>query len=62
MNPSGGAKPEPPQNQAVEHLEDAQQLLRALQKQLAQHPELDEAIRKVELALSALTLQTGGLL
>lgn len=62
MNPSGGAKPEPSPNQAVEHLEDAQQLLRALQKQLAQHPELDEAIRKVELALSALTLQTGGLL
>jgi hypothetical protein len=62
MNSSGGPIPEPSQNNAVEHLADAHQLLKSLQQQLAQHPELDEAIRKIELALSALTLQTGGLL
>jgi hypothetical protein len=36
--------------------------LKTLQKQLGQHPELEEAIVRLELALSALTLQTGGLL
>lgn len=48
--------------QAAEHVADAHRLLEGLQRQLGQHPELDEAIAKLELALSALTLQTGGLL
>jgi Lon protease-like protein len=51
-----------PQNKAAEHIADAHHLLEALQRKLGQHPELDEAIVKLELALSALTLQTGGLL
>lgn len=51
-----------PQNGAAEHITEAQQLLKSMRKQLGQHPELDEAINKLELALSALTLQTGGLL
>jgi hypothetical protein len=50
------------QNQAAEHLADARQLLKSLQEQVEGHPELDEAIVKLELALSVLTLQTGGLL
>jgi hypothetical protein len=54
--------PESSQNKAAEHVADAQQLLKTLQSRLDQHPELDEAIVKLELALSALTLQTGGLL
>jgi hypothetical protein len=36
--------------------------LQSLRAKLGQHPELEEAILKLELALSALTLQTGGLL
>jgi hypothetical protein len=48
--------------QAAEHVADAHRLLETLQHKLGQHPELDEAIVKLELALSALTLQTGGLL
>jgi hypothetical protein len=51
--------PEP--NQAAQHVADAHRLLKALQAELAHHPELDDAIRKLELALSALTIQTGGL-
>lgn len=54
--------PRTPQSKAVEHVADAHRLLKTLREQLDQHPELDEAITKLELALSALTLQTGGLL
>jgi predicted translin family RNA/ssDNA-binding protein len=53
---------DPSQNKAAEHIADAHQLLESLKRKLGQHPELDEAIAKLELALSALTLQTGGLL
>jgi len=53
---------EPTQNTAAEHVADARALLGRLREQLGHHPELDEAILKLELALSALTLQTGGLL
>jgi hypothetical protein len=54
--------PEPIANHAAEQVADAQRLLKILQQQLGKHPELDQAIGKLELALSALTLQTGGLL
>jgi Lon protease-like protein len=62
MNPTDAPTPEESPKQAAEHVADAQQLLKTLQKQLGQHPELEEAIVKLEMALSALTLQTGGLL
>jgi hypothetical protein len=52
----------PSQNNALEHVAEAHKTLKSLRAQLGQHPELDEAIMKLELALSALTLQTGGLL
>ncbi len=50
------------QSKVVEQVAEAHQLLKTLRERLDQHPELDEAITKLELALSALTLQTGGLL
>jgi hypothetical protein len=50
------------QKNAAEQVAEAHRLLKTLREQLDQHPELDEAITKLELALSALTLQTGGLL
>lgn len=62
MNSPDTPVPEPSPNQAAEHVADAQELLKTLQRQLEKHPELDQAIVKLELALSALTLQTGGLL
>jgi predicted translin family RNA/ssDNA-binding protein len=52
----------PQPDEAVQNVAEAHKLLKSLQAELAQHPELDAAIRKLELALSALTLQTGGLL
>ncbi len=54
--------PQSAKNSAVEHIADAHKLLKSMQEELGQHPELDEAISKLEMALSALTLQTGGLL
>jgi predicted component of type VI protein secretion system len=59
---SNAANPSPESKQAVEHITEARELLSQLRGKLDQHPELEEAITKLELALSALTLQTGGLL
>jgi tRNA U34 5-methylaminomethyl-2-thiouridine-forming methyltransferase MnmC len=61
MNPTG--VPESSGNQAAAtSVAEAHQLLKALQEQVGKHPVLEEAIVKLELALSALTIQTGGLL
>jgi hypothetical protein len=62
MNPIDAPTPDTSGNKAVENIAEARQLLETLQDQLGKHPALEEAIVKLELALSALTLQTGGLL
>ena len=46
----------------VEHLSGAHELLHALRKRIGEHPELAEAITKLETALSLLTVKTGGML
>ncbi len=53
---------EEPAAAAAEHVAEAHNLLRTLRDRLEQHPELDEAIERLEMALSALTVKTGGLL
>jgi hypothetical protein len=59
-------RPEPRQNPehapAVEHVSSAHELLNALRKRIGEHPELAEAITKLETALSMLTVKTGGML
>jgi len=47
---------------AVEHVTGAHELLKTLQKKVGEHPELAEAIRKLETALNILTVKTGGML
>jgi hypothetical protein len=47
---------------AVEHVTSAHELLQALRKRIGEHPELAEAIVKLETALSILTVKTGGML
>jgi hypothetical protein len=58
--------PEPKKNSehapAVEHVSHAHELLNALRKRIGEHPELAEAINKLEIALSLLTVKTGGML
>jgi hypothetical protein len=46
----------------VEHVAGAHHLLKSLQAKVGEHPELAEAITKLEMALSILTVKTGGML
>ena len=55
-------KPNPEHPPVVEHLSVAHELLNALRKRIGEHPELGEAITKLETALSLLTVRTGGML
>ena len=58
------SKPTPEQNpvQAAEHVASAHQILKELQKKIGNHPEIGEAITKLEMALNDLAIQTGGML
>ena len=47
---------------AAEHVAEAHRILSGLRQQLDKHPDLDEAIAKLEMALSVLTTKTGGML
>ena len=58
--------PEPNQSReptpVEQHVSHAHELLNALRKRIGEHPELAEAITKLETALSLLTVKTGGML
>jgi hypothetical protein len=58
--------PKPKQNAehapVVEHVSSAHELLNSLRKRIGEHPELAEAINKLESALNILTVKTGGML
>jgi hypothetical protein len=56
------SKPEQNPTQAAEHVASAHQLLKELQQKVGKHPELGEAITKLEMALNILAIRTGGLL
>ncbi len=58
------SEPKSEQNtvQAAEHVASAHQILKELQRKVGDHPELGEAITKLEMALSTLAIKTGGLL
>lgn len=62
MEPETGRTPTPDNKPAVEHLTEAHTLLQELRKELAQHPQLEDAIQRIEMALSILTTKTGGML
>jgi hypothetical protein len=58
-------KPEHPSNEskpAAEYVSGAHGRLKSLQDRIGSHPELAEAIRDLEMALSVLTVKTSGLL
>jgi len=54
--------PDPTTTDAAEHVASARKILQDLQKKVGTHPELGEAITKLEMALNILAIQTGGLL
>ncbi len=56
---------DPASSQAAQHVASARALLKSVGEKhglLEKHPELAEAINRLELALAELTLETGGLL
>jgi hypothetical protein len=55
-------KPNADHAPVVEHVSGAHELLNALRKRIGEHPELAEAIAKLESALNILTVKTGGML
>ena len=50
------------QQDAAKQVAEAHSLLLSLRERLEKHPELEDAIRRLELALEHLTLRTGGML
>jgi len=62
--PPGVQSPQDPSHeQAARHVAGAHELLGRLREQLDnRHPELEEAITKLETALSLLTIKSGALL
>jgi hypothetical protein len=47
---------------AAQNVAEARRLLDSLREELEEHPKLEEAIVKLEIALESLTLKTGGML
>ena len=62
MQTQGESKPDSSPQQAAEHVAEAHTLLKTLQGKVAEHPEIGQAIHKLELALAILEVQTGGML
>lgn len=58
----GEAKSDSGPRQAAEHVAEAHDLLKALQGRIGAHPEVGQAINKLEMALAILGVQTGGML
>jgi hypothetical protein len=49
-------------SEAEGHIKSAHEILVALQEKIGQHPEIGQAVTKLEMALNVLAVQTGGLL
>ena len=47
--------------QAAEHVAAAHQLLKALQETIGEHPEIGQAVNKLEMALAILGVRTGAM-
>jgi hypothetical protein len=54
--------PQPNPVEAAVHIASAREMLKAMQGKIGEHPEVGAVITKLEMALNALAIQTGGLL
>jgi predicted translin family RNA/ssDNA-binding protein len=54
--------PEQNANEAETHIKSAHQILKKLKEKIGVHPEIGEAITKLEMALNVLAIKTGGML
>jgi hypothetical protein len=55
-------KPDSTGREAVQHVAEAHSLLQTLRAEIDQHPGLEEAISRLEMALNILSVKSGGLL
>lgn len=62
MDSNPNNKPEYSTQDAGARVAEAQGILKKMREQLNAHPDLDLAIEKLEMALSILTTNTGGML
>ena len=62
MPTQGEAKPESSPQQAAEQVAGAYHLLKALEERIGEHPEIGQAVNKLEMALAILGVQTGAML
>jgi hypothetical protein len=62
MQTQGEPKPKSDQQQAAEHVATAYLLLKSLEEKIGEHPEIGQAVNKLEMALAILGVQTGGML
>jgi hypothetical protein len=62
MQPNVSTNPTPKAETAAEQVTHAHTLLKSLEARVGQHPELGQAIHKLEMALAILGVQTGGML
>jgi hypothetical protein len=62
MQTQGEPKPGSDARQAAEHVAGAHRLLKVLQQKLGEHPEVGQAVHKLEMALAILEVKTGGML
>jgi len=56
--PKSGSGPQ----KAAEHVAGAHRLLKLLQDKIGEHPEIGQAVNKLEMALAILEVKTGGML
>ena len=61
MQTQGESKPDSGSRQAAEHVAVAHNLLKALRDKIGEHPEIGQAINKLEMALAILEVKTGGM-
>ena len=62
MDNKSGPEPQHDPGPAAGHVANAHQILKSLQEKLGEHPEIGEAITKLEMALNILAVKTGGVL